>query len=144
MLVRPWELYSLTCGHKWLHHKQSTNLIGPTNIPALSQLVLHKVSRPSASHEGLVSETKPVHLSQLRLETVTALTRTAVYRIGLPWQPYSPGCMDIPWLPRMYGYCTLWQHLWSFMHHGTNIHKKSFHNYMYIYMVTDMHVIPHT
>ena len=29
--------------------------------------------------------------------------------IGLPWQPYTLGYMDIPWLPRMYGYCTLWQ-----------------------------------
>jgi len=30
------------------------------------------------------------------------------------------GCSHIPWLLRVYAYCILWWHLWSFTHHGTS------------------------
>ena len=53
-----------------------------------------------------------IHLSQLHLEAVT----------GTVLEQYGCHGSHVPWLPRVYGYCTLWRRLWSFVHHDTSMY----------------------
>jgi len=42
-----------------------------------------------------------------------SIDKDSLRTMGLPWQHCTLGYMDVPWLPGVYGYCTLWWHLWS-------------------------------